>query len=46
MFWFIVYYAVAVGILILHFTGYSARCRLKWTLILLAATIIPIVRLF
>ena len=40
---FIVYYIVAITILVLHFTGFLARHRLEWLVLLLAATVFPAV---
>jgi hypothetical protein len=41
--WFIVYYVIAITILILHFTGFLARHNLEWLLLALAATVFPAV---
>ncbi|MBI4757089.1 MAG: hypothetical protein HY778_17080 [Betaproteobacteria bacterium] len=43
--WFVLYYIVAVAILILHFTGYLARYNLEWLVLVLAATVFPAVML-
>ncbi|MBK6974946.1 MAG: hypothetical protein IPJ21_09880 [Sterolibacteriaceae bacterium] len=40
---FILYYLIAVVVLILHFTGYLARRNLEWIVYLLAATVFPAV---
>jgi hypothetical protein len=40
---FILYYVIAVAVLILHFTGYLARHNLEWVVYLLAATVFPAV---
>lgn len=40
---FILYYIVAVTILILHFTGYLARHNLEWLIFVLALTVFPAV---
>ncbi|MGB7991501.1 MAG: hypothetical protein WCF44_19020 [Candidatus Methylophosphatis roskildensis] len=40
---FILYYLIAVMVLILHFTGYLARRNLEWIVYLLAATVFPAV---
>ena len=37
----ILYYVIAVAILILHFTGFLARRNLEWLVLVLAASIIP-----
>jgi len=41
--WFILYYIVAITILILHFTGFLARRNLEWLVLLLAVTVFPAV---
>ncbi len=41
--WFIVYYVIAIAVLVLHFTGYLARHNLDWIVLLLAATVFPAV---
>jgi len=41
--WFILYYVVAITILILHFTGFLARRNLEWLVLLLAVTVFPAV---
>jgi hypothetical protein len=40
---FIVYYVVAIVILILHFTGFLARHNLEWLVLVLAVTVFPAV---
>ncbi|MBK8336465.1 MAG: hypothetical protein IPL03_07660 [Sterolibacteriaceae bacterium] len=40
---FILYYVIAIAVLILHFTGYLARHNLEWVVYLLAATVFPAV---
>ncbi|MBK9217225.1 MAG: hypothetical protein IPO35_07985 [Uliginosibacterium sp.] len=40
---FILYYVVAVVVLILHFTGYLARQNLEWLVFVLALTVFPAV---
>lgn len=40
---FILYYLIAIAVLILHFTGYLARRNLEWVVYLLAATVFPAV---
>ncbi len=37
----ILYYVIAVAILILHFTGFLARRNLEWLVLVLAVSIIP-----
>lgn len=41
--WFILYYIVAITILILHFTGFLGRHNLEWLVLVLAATVFPAV---
>jgi hypothetical protein len=40
---FILYYIVAITILVLHFTGFLARNNLEWLVLLLAVTVFPAV---
>jgi hypothetical protein len=40
---FILYYLVAVTILVLHFTGFLARHGLSWLVLALALTVFPAV---
>jgi hypothetical protein len=40
---FLLYYAVAIGVLILHFTGWLARHKLEWLILVLAITVFPAV---
>jgi len=40
---FILYYIVAITILVLHFTGLLARYNLEWLVLVLAATVFPAV---
>lgn len=40
---FAAYYLVAIGVLIMHFTGYLARHRLEWLIYVLALTVFPAV---
>lgn len=42
---FILFYVVAIGILILHFAGVLARYNLEWMVIALAVTTFPAVLL-
>ncbi len=37
----ILYYLVAITILVLHFTGFLARQNLEWIVLVLAASILP-----
>ncbi|MCX8016866.1 MAG: hypothetical protein N2690_03020, partial [Rhodocyclaceae bacterium] len=41
---FILYYVVAITILVLHFTGVLARFNLEWLVLVLAVTVFPAVR--
>jgi hypothetical protein len=41
--WFILYYVVAITVLVLHFTGFLARHNLEWVVLLLAVTVFPAV---
>jgi hypothetical protein len=40
---FILYYVVAISILILHFTGHLQRYNLEWLILVLAVTVFPAV---
>jgi len=40
---FILYYVVAITVLILHFTGFLARHNLEWHILVLAVTVFPAV---
>jgi hypothetical protein len=40
---FILYYVVAIVILVLHFTGMLARYNLEWLVLALAITVFPAV---
>lgn len=40
---FILYYVIAITILILHFTGFLARHNLEWLIYVLAVTVFPAV---
>ena len=40
---FILYYLVAVVVLVLHFTGVLARYNLEWLVLALAVTVFPAV---
>lgn len=40
---FILFYIVAIAILVLHFTGILARYNLEWLVLVLAATVFPAV---
>ena len=40
---FYAFYAVAIAILILHFTGWLRRNNLEWVMLVLAAAVFPAV---
>jgi hypothetical protein len=40
---FILYYLVAITILVLHFTGFLSRHNLEWLVLVLALTVFPAV---
>jgi len=40
---FLIYYVVAITILILHFTGFLARHNIEWLILVLAVTVFPAV---
>jgi hypothetical protein len=40
---FILYYIVAIVILVMHFTGMLARYNLEWLVLALAVTVFPAV---
>lgn len=40
---FIIYYVVAIIVLVLHFTGVLARYNLEWLVLALAVTVFPAV---
>ncbi|WIM05786.1 MAG: hypothetical protein OHM77_00425 [Candidatus Nitricoxidivorans perseverans] len=40
---FILYYIVAIVVLVLHFTGFLARHNLEWLVLMLAVTVFPAV---
>lgn len=40
---FILYYVIAITVLILHFTGLLARYNLEWMVLVLAVTVFPAV---
>jgi hypothetical protein len=41
--WFILYYIVAISVLVLHFTGFLARHNVEWLVLVLAVTVFPAV---
>ncbi|MDP1524826.1 MAG: hypothetical protein Q8M20_03375 [Rhodocyclaceae bacterium] len=40
---FILYYVIAITVLVLHFTGILARYNLEWLVLALAVTVFPAV---
>lgn len=40
---FILYYVMAIVVLILHFTGFLARHNMEWLVLVLAVTVFPAV---
>jgi hypothetical protein len=40
---FIIYYIIAISILVLHFTGFLARHNIEWLVLVLAVTVFPAV---
>lgn len=40
---FVLFYIAAIGILVLHFTGFLARHNLEWLVLALAAAVFPAV---
>jgi hypothetical protein len=40
---FIIYYIVAIIVLVMHFTGMLARYNIEWLILVLAVTVFPAV---
>ena len=40
---FILYYIIAIVVLVMHFTGLLARYNMEWLVLLLAVTVFPAV---
>jgi len=40
---FVLYYVIAIAVLIMHFTGVLARHNLEWLVLALAVTVFPAV---
>ena len=40
---FILYYLVAITVLVMHFTGILARYNMEWLVLVLAVTVFPAV---
>jgi hypothetical protein len=40
---FILYYLIAIAVLIMHFTGFLARHNAEWLVLVLAVTVFPAV---
>jgi len=41
--WLLLYYIVAITVLVLHFTGWLKRNNLEWLILVLAITVFPAV---
>jgi hypothetical protein len=41
--WLLLYYIVAITLLVLHFTGWLKRHNLEWIILVLALTVFPAV---
>lgn len=42
---FVLFYVVALTVLVLHFTGWLARHRLEWLVLVLAVAVFPAIYL-
>lgn len=40
---FILYYIIAIAVLVMHFTGFLARHNVEWLVLVLAVTVFPAV---
>ena len=40
---FILYYLLAIVVLVMHFTGFLARYNMEWLVLVLAVTVFPAV---
>ena len=40
---FILYYIIAIVVLVMHFTGFLARHNVEWLVLVLAVTVFPAV---
>jgi hypothetical protein len=40
---FVLYYVIAIAVLVMHFTGVLARHNLEWLVLVLAVTVFPAV---
>lgn len=40
---FILYYIIAIVVLVMHFTGFLARYNVEWLVLVLAVTVFPAV---
>ena len=40
---FILYYLIAIAVLVMHFTGFLARHNIEWSVLVLAVTVFPAV---
>jgi len=41
--WFVLYYIVAIVVMVMHFTGLLARYNIEWMMLVLAVTVFPAV---
>jgi len=41
--WFVLYYLVAIVVMVMHFTGLLARYNVEWLMLVLAVTVFPAV---
>ncbi|MFA6311547.1 MAG: hypothetical protein WCV99_17635 [Sterolibacterium sp.] len=41
--WFVLYYLVAIVVMVMHFTGLLARYNIEWLMLVLAVTVFPAV---
>lgn len=41
--WFVLYYLLAIAVIIAHYTGWLARHNLEWFVWVVAATVFPAV---
>lgn len=41
--WFVLYYILAIVVMVMHFTGLLARYNIEWLMLVLAVTVFPAV---
>lgn len=41
--WFVLYYILAIVVMVMHFTGLLARYNIEWMMLVLAVTVFPAV---